>query len=217
MSSNPPSSDSILAQTLACSSEIPVDTLIQLFASGTVKVKEEFNDPIVDALKEISPDELISACSNLPFNVNSSADTTLANEPTETTTAQQNKDGVSPVIMGSAVIYDEVCSSTLTQTSSQPLQNPSSVGSEGQQAPSSTDDNFSHVTVSATDKLKLPTQTESKSPPPFKILVEKLQEISIEEETVKQNLTEAKAKITEFTSLLEQWKSRKKKVCFFRC
>lgn len=40
----------------------PVESLINLFASGNVKVKKEFDDPIIDAIRTLDPAVLNKVC-----------------------------------------------------------------------------------------------------------------------------------------------------------
>ncbi|XP_054714693.1 uncharacterized protein LOC129224288 [Uloborus diversus] len=43
-----------------------VDSLIDLFASGSIKVKQEYDDPLIDVIKSVDPSVLVKACENDP-------------------------------------------------------------------------------------------------------------------------------------------------------
>ncbi|KAG8183502.1 hypothetical protein JTE90_003854 [Oedothorax gibbosus] len=55
--------------TFALSNEAtmtPVESLINLFASGNIKVKKEFDDPLIDAIRNLDPAVLNKVCDNQP-------------------------------------------------------------------------------------------------------------------------------------------------------
>ena len=217
-----------------------METLIQLFASGNVKVKEEFNDPVMEALKDISPDELINACSSNSVNAceetageaTNSANRRNSKDKSSSETSintLHNKTCIDPVILGSSAIDDNasiisaVAKSNSTTTCVADDNASSSVVHHTEPVPStsSINDNSEHCSTSCIKSFDYSllnfneiNNTKVELPPYLNKLIKQLQDITSEEEKIKENLIEAKSKINKYASLLEEWREKKKLVCF---
>lgn len=203
-------------QNFVVNSEFSVESLIQLFATGNVKVKEEFNDPVMDAIRGMNADELINACSNQPIlstnaqvqnktPVDSNKSSSKNKPASETSPPDEDRVHLSPVIIGSTVVNEDptpaaVTSSNISSNMTEPNNNSSTTNKSCKKAESVSE----NVNLSEDTKPKLPSHLDK--------LISELQVISSQEEKVKQNLCEAKSKISEYSSLLEEWKNKKKEV-----
>lgn len=199
-------------------------------------MKEEFNDPVMDVLKEINPDELINACSNNSINpceetvnksITSSANWINSQDKssleTSVNTVHKNKSSINPVILGSAAIEgnaspdsvpaktcalsESACSPVATEPTSSPSDRP-----ELHNHSFSYTDNDKNSDNSLLNFNEL-NNSKVELPPYLNKLIKQLQDITSKEEKLKENLIEAKSKINMYTSLLEEWKTKKKMVC----
>lgn len=194
-------------------------------------MKEEFNDPVMDVLKEINPDELINACSNNSLNSceetvnknNTSSANWINSKDKSSLETSMNKGGMDPVILGSAAIERNASPGSVPAKNC--ALNESTGSSMATEPTSSTSDRselHSH-SFSCTDNDKNSdnsllnfneiSNAKVELPPYLNKLIKQLQDITSEEEKVKESLIEAKSKINMYASLLEEWKTKKKVVC----